>query len=90
MTKKHTFFKFCIVEKCGEKFTPVGKDQMKCKKCKEKGLILVRFERMSKSLNEAVSTYNFLENDNKNKLIKILNIVDKEIAILKDELKVKK
>lgn len=81
------FFKYCSI--CDNKFKPLGREQKKCDKCKEKGVIFKSFNRINKSLIPLKNRYLKLESSHIKIISEIEKSVKREINILKKELKLK-
>lgn len=94
MTKSKPFFKYC--SRCGDKFTPSVQGKM-CKKCKDKGLVLMHLERIKTSLGKLMNPPNSfisetrlpLEKSHLDRLKKIEKSIDEEIRLLREEMKIK-
>jgi hypothetical protein len=85
MGKAHNFFKYCYC--CGERFTPLGKDVKKCPNCKQISGTLIHLERISISLDNLILKYNLLDNNHIMILDNIKENIEKEIQLLKEDLK---
>jgi hypothetical protein len=86
MTESKTYFRYCDVKSCGEKFMPYGKNVMICKKCKQKIVAVINLRTKKEKFEELLINSNMIEKEHKDKLRKIISLIKEEVDILNKEL----
>lgn len=85
MNNKKKFFKYC--KYCGNKFIPSGREVRNCDKCNQKVRLLINLDLKLKRLKNSLPEYNLLEKTHKENIKKVIKELDKEVKLLKLELK---